>query len=118
MITILPADKAFLESVSAPAHAEAMVLREGDGHILGHALFCLEGEQVEILAVEAVQPLLLDGLIRSVLNTGDCRGAKVGIFRVEALETILRRLEFDKTDAGDWCVSIDKFFRGDGCCCQ
>lgn len=118
MITILPADKAFLESVCAPAQAEGMVLRDSDGQVFGHALFCVQGEQVEILSVQTEEPLLREGLIRSVLNVGDCRGAKTGLCRIDAFEPLLRRLEFEKTDAGDWCVSIDAFFRGKGCCCE
>lgn len=116
MITIMPADKAFLQSVAAPEGADAMVLRDSGGAIDGHALFRADGDAVEILAVETALPMMADGLIRSVLNTGDCRGAIRGVCRDGALAPILRRLEFEEEN-GVWTVSIEKFFRGE-CKCE
>ena len=115
MITICPADKAFLESVSAVDGADAMVLRDSDGRITGHGVFRVEGDTIEILSVEAEEPLLVDGIIRSILNTGDCRGAKTGICRLNELAKILCRLEFTEEN-GLWSVSIEKFFRGECHC--
>ena len=116
MITIQPADKAFLESVSAPAGTDAMVLRDSDGTVLGHALFAVSGETVEILSVQTEEPLMTEGLIRSVLNTGDCRGAKIGLCRIEELAALLKRLEFVPGEDG-YTVSIQAFLYGE-CKCQ
>lgn len=115
MITIRPADKAFLESISAPAGTDAMVLRDSDDRITGHGLFRVEGDTIEVLSVEAEETLLVDGIIRSILNTGDCRGAKTGICRVAELAKVLRRLEFTEEN-GLWSVSIENFFRGECHC--
>ena len=116
MITIRPADKAFLEEIAAPAGADAMVLRDSDGTVFGHALFVVQGDTVEILHVQSQEPLMVEGLIRSVLNTGDCRGAVRGLCRVQVLQPVLKRLEFAPDEDG-WTVSIDAFFHGD-CHCQ
>lgn len=113
MITIMPADEAFLAEISAPAGADALVLRNSTGTVEGHALFRLAGDAVEILQVVTEEPLMTEGLIRSVLNAGDYRGAVTGICRVAALEPVLRRLEFVPDADGDgWCISIAAFFRG------
>lgn len=115
MITIMPADEAFLQAISAPEGADAMVLRDSGGTVDGHALFRMDGDAVEILAVDTALPMMSEGLIRSVLNTGDCRGAIKGVCCVSALAPILRRLEFED-DNGVWIVSIEKFFRGECKC--
>lgn len=116
MITIQPADKAFLEQISAPAGTDAMVLRDSDGTVLGHALFAVVGETVEVLSVQTDEPLMTEGLIRSVLNTGDCRGAITGLCRIEALAPLLKRLEFVPGEDG-YTVSIQSFLYGE-CKCQ
>ncbi|MBE6778897.1 MAG: hypothetical protein E7541_05870 [Ruminococcaceae bacterium] len=113
MITIMPADKAFLESINAPEGVEALVLRDSRQEISGHALFRLQGQEVELLGVVCDEPLLVDGLIRSVLNAGDYRGATDGLCRVESLAPHLQRLEFQPTEDG-WRVSLEAFFRA-GC---
>ncbi len=115
MITIMPADEAFLQSISVPAGADAMVLRDSGGTVDGHALFRMDGDAVEILAVETALPMMSEGLIRSVLNTGDCRGAVKGVCRDGTLAPVLRRLEFEEEN-GVWAVSIEKFFRGECKC--
>ena len=116
MITILPADKAFLQSVSAPDGVDAMVLRDSDGSVFGHALFRLIGDRVEVLSVHTDLPVMAEGLIRSVLNTGDCRGAVIGFCADESLAPMLQRLEFQPVQDG-YAVSLEQFFRGD-CHCQ
>lgn len=115
MITIMPADEAFLQSIDAPKGADAMVLRDSGGTVDGHALFYVDGDAVEILSVQTDLPMMTEGLIRSVLNTGDCRGAVRGVCRDGALASILRRLEFEEEN-GVWTVSIEKFFRGECKC--
>lgn len=112
MITILPADEAFLQSIHAPADADAMVLRERDETVFGYALFRATGDTVEILQVETGEPLMTEALIRSVLNTGDCRGAVTGVCRIGALVPVLKRLEFVPVE-DRYEVSIDAFFRAD-----
>ena len=116
MITIQPADKAFLERVSAPADTDAMVLRDSDGTVLGYALFQVYGDTVEVLSVQTDEPLMTEGLIRSVLNTGDCRGAKTGLCRIEELASLLKRLEFIPQEDG-YTVSIQAFLYGE-CKCK
>ena len=116
MITILPADKAFLQSVAAPADADAMVLRDSDGSVFGHALFRMAGDRVEVLSVHTELPVMAEGLVRSVLNTGDCRGATEGFCADEGLAPMLRRLEFAPVEGG-YSVSLAQFFRGE-CHCQ
>ena len=116
MITIMPADKAFLESIGADADVEALVLRESDGTVSGHALFRMLGDTVEILGVASDEPLMTDGLIRSVLNAGDYRGAQQGLCRIESLIPQLQRLEFTPAEDG-WRVSLEAFFRA-GCGCH
>lgn len=113
MITILPADEAFLHSIQAPIDTEAMVLREKDGTVFGHAVFHVSGDEIEILQVVTDVPLMTEALIRSVLNVGDCRGAVTGVCRVESLAPVLKQLEFSLSD-GRYEVSIDAFFRS-GC---
>ena len=115
MITIQPADKAFLCDIAAPDAADAMVLRDSDGTVLGHALFTVSGDTVEILSVETDLPMMAEGLIRSVLNTGDCRGASIGLCRLESLAPMLKRLEFVPTDGG-YTVSIQSFLYGECKC--
>lgn len=109
MITIMPADKAFLQEIHAPAGADAMVFRDENGIVSGHALFRMDGDTVEILSAECPLPMMTEALIRSVLNTGDCRGAMWGFCRNEALAPLLPRMEFKPTDDG-WRVSIPEFF--------
>lgn len=116
MITIQPADKAFLQSVAAPDGVDAMVLRDSDGTVLGHALFSVSGDTVEILSVHTEVPLMTEGLIRSVLNTGDCRGAVTGLCRDEGLAPLLKRLEFVPGQDG-YTVSIPDFLYGE-CKCK
>ena len=116
MITILPADKAFLDSIGAVPETDAMVLRDSDGSVMGHAVFRMMGDTVELLSVTACEPLLVDGLIRSVLNTGDCRGAVTGLCRDEKLSLTLRRLEFEAGEDG-YTVYIPHFLRGE-CHCK
>ena len=115
MITILPADKAFLESVCAPDGVDAMVLRDSDGSVFGHSLFRMTGDRVEVLSVQTDLPVMADGLVRAVLNAGDCRGAAYGFCADEAMAAMLRRLEFEPTDGG-YIVSLEQFFRGDCHC--
>ncbi len=115
MITILPADKAFLESVVAPDGVDAMVLRDSDGSVFGHALFTVRGDTVEVLSVHTDLPMMAEGLIRSVLNTGDCRGATVGLCRDENLAPMLRHLEFVPSEDG-YTVSVQNFLYGDCKC--
>ena len=116
MITITPADKAFLEHIAAPLDADAMVLRDNDGTVFGYALFTVMGEQVEILSVQTEEPLMTEGLIRAVINTGDCRGAKDAVCRIESLIPVLKRLEFVPQD-GVYTVSIHHFLYGE-CKCK
>ena len=116
MITILPADEAFLQSIEAPDGVDAMVLRDGDGSVFGHALFRMAGERVEVLSVCTDLPVMAEGLIRSVLNAGDCRGATEGFCASEALVPMLRHLEFAPAEGG-YAVSLEQFFRGE-CHCQ
>ena len=116
MITILPADKEFLQSVAAPSGVDAMVLRDSDGSVFGHALFRMAGDRVEVLSVHTDLPVMAEGLVRSVLNAGDCRGATVGFCADESMATMLRRLEFEPTEDG-YAVSLAHFFRGE-CHCQ
>ena len=115
MITILPADKAFLDSIVAPEGVDAMVLRDSDGTVFGHAQFTVAGERVELLSVHTDMPLMAEGLIRAVLNAGDCRGATQGFCRDEGLAPLLRRLEFEPDEEG-YAVSLQQFFRGDCRC--
>lgn len=115
MITILPADKAFLQEIHAPAGTDAMVLRDSQGAVTGHALFSVQGSVVEVLSVVAQEPIMLEGLVRAVLNTGDCRGAELALCRDEALAPVLRRLEFQPGEEG-WKVSIHAFFHGECHC--
>lgn len=117
MITILPADKAFLESLAAPEGVEAMVLRDSDGSVFGHSLFRMAGERVEVLSVHTDLPVMAEGLIRAVLNVGDCRGATVGFCANEALAPMLRHLEFEPVEGG-YAVSLSQFFRGECHCSQ
>lgn len=115
MITIMPADEAFLRSVAAPDGVDAMVLRDSDGTVDGYALFRVEGDSVEILRVQTELPMMTEGLIRAVLNTGDCRGAVYGVCRDNALAQTLLRLEFEPKE-GCFCISIEKFFHGECKC--
>ena len=116
MITIMPADKAFLEIVSAPMGADAMVLRDSDGTVFGHALFTVAGETAELLAVQTEEPLMTEGLIRAVINAADCRGAVSVVYRGDALIPVLKRLEFALRD-GVYAVDVQHFLYGE-CKCQ
>ena len=116
MITITPADKAFLESLSVPQGVDAMVLRDSDGTVFGYALFSVMGETAELFAVQTEESLMTEGLIRSVINTADCRGAVSVICRVEALASVLKRLEFTLQD-GVYTVDVHRFLYGE-CKCQ
>lgn len=120
MITIMPADraadKAELAALGIPAGTDAMLLRSG-GAVEGWAAFVVQSDTVELLQVRCAEPLLAEGLIRAVLNTGDCRGAVTGLCRDAAAagvpEGMLKRLEFARGDQG-WQVSLEAFFRA-GC---
>lgn len=111
MITIMPADKAELQALQAPAGTDALILRGSDGAVEGHTFFRLEGDTVEILSVTCDEPIMVSGMLRSVLNAGDHRGADFGFCRVESLASELRRLEFQPVEDG-WRISIAEFFRG------
>ncbi len=115
MITIMPADEAFLQSINVPEGVDALVLRDSREEVTGHALFRVAGDTVEILSVVSDEPLMVDGLIRSVLNAGDYRGAQYGMCRESSLAPNLKRLEFKQTDDG-FKVSLEEFFRTGGCC--
>jgi hypothetical protein len=95
VITILPADKETLQLLAVPEGREAMVLRDSAGRITGHGVFAVAGDTVEVFSAVAEEPILVEGIIRSVLNAGDCRGAVTGLCRVEALAPLLRHLEFE-----------------------
>lgn len=116
MITIMPADKAFLDSVSAPQGVDAMVLRDGDGTVFGYALFIVKGDTAELIAVQTEEPMMTEGLIRSVINTADCRGAVSVVCSVEALYPVLKRLEFTLQN-GAYIVDVHHFLYGE-CKCQ
>lgn len=116
MITIRPADEAFLQSIAAPEGVDAMVLRDSDGSVFGHALFRVAGDRVEVLSVHTDLPVMAEGLVRSVLNTGDCRGATEGFCADDSLAPMLRHLEFTPVEGG-YAVSLEQFFRGE-CHCQ
>lgn len=116
MITIQPANKEFLTEIAAPADTDAMVLRDSDGTVLGHALFTVNGDTVEILSVQTDIPMMSEGLIRSVLNTGDCRGASIGLCRLEPLAAMLKRLEFEPNGEGAYTVSVQSFLYGECKC--
>ena len=116
MITITPADKVFLESISAPQGVDAMVLRDSDGTVFGYALFTVTGETAELIAVQTEESMMTEGLIRSVINTADCRGAVTVTCRAEALVSVLKRLEFT-LDNGVYTVDVRHFLYGE-CKCQ
>ncbi len=111
----MPADEVFLREIAAPDGTDAMVLRDSGGTVDGHALFRVDGDTVEILAVETALPMMTEGLIRTVLNTGDCRGAKIGVCRLPSLVPTLKRLEFIEEN-GVWQVVIENFFHGECHC--
>ncbi len=117
MITILPADEAFLKDINAPHGADAMVLRDSSGAVDGYALFTVDGDEVEVLCVQTALPLMAEGLVRAVLNTGDCRGAQWGVCRDESLAPMLKKLEFELQD-GVYRVLIEKFFHGECHCAK
>ena len=81
------------------------------------AMFTVNGDTVEILSVQTDIPMMSEGLIRSVLNTGDCRGASIGLCRLEPLAAMLKRLEFEPNGEGAYTVSVQSFLYGD-CKCQ
>ena len=116
MITIMPADKAFLEKIAAPVGADAMVLRDSDGTVFGHILFTTAGDRAEILSVETDVPLMTEGLIRAVINAADCRGLTYVVCAVEALTPTLQRLEFVLQD-GIYTVAVHSFLYGE-CKCK
>ena len=116
MITIMPADKAFLENISAPVGTDAMVLRDSDGSVFGYAVFTVAGDTAELLSVHTDMPMMTEGLIRAVINTADCRGASSVICKVEALIPVLKRLEFEPQE-GIYTVSVQHFLYGE-CKCQ
>ena len=116
MITIMPADKAFLESVCAPLGADAMVLRDSDGTVFGHALFTAAGETAELISVHTEEPMMTDGLIRAVINAADCRGAVSVVYRGEELIPVLKRLEFVLQD-DVYTVDVQHFLYGE-CKCK
>ncbi len=116
MITILPADEVFLKELDAPTSVEAMVLRDSAGTVEGYALFAVDEDTVELLRVQTDLPMMAEGLVRAVLNAGDCRGAAWGVCRDESLAAMLKRLEFEPQD-GVYRVSIEHFFRGE-CHCE
>ena len=116
MITIMPADKLFLEQIDASVGADAMVLRDNDGTVFGHAVFSVAGDTAEILSVETEAPMMTEGLIRAVINTADCRGATYAVCRVEELIPVLKRLEFAPRD-GVYTVEVYDFLYGE-CNCK
>jgi hypothetical protein len=93
-----------------------MVLRDSDGSVFGYALFRMLGDRVEVLSVHTDLPVMAEGLIRAVLNAGDCRGAVEGFCADEGMASMLRRLEFAPIEGG-YAVSLEQFFRGD-CHCK
>ena len=116
MITITPADKVFLAQIAAPDGADAMVLRDSDGTVFGYAVFSVVGDRVEILSVHTDEPLMTEGLIRSIINAGDCRGALSAVYKIKELVPVLKRLEFTLQD-DVYAVSVHDFLYGE-CKCK
>ena len=116
MITIMPADKAYLDAIAAPVGADAMVLRDSDGTVFGYALFTVAGETAELISVHTEVPMMTDGLIRAVINAADCRGAVSVVYRAEELIPVVKRLEFVPQN-GVYAVDVHHFLYGE-CKCQ
>ena len=68
-----------------------------------------------MLSVHTELPVMAEGLVRAVLNAGDCRGAIYGFCADETMASMLRHLEFEPTESG-YIVSLEKFFRGECHC--
>ena len=66
-------------------------------------------DRVHILSVEAPDTLLIEGMVRAVLNAGRIREIEWAVCENEALFPILRHLEFVPCEEG-MTVSIPNFF--------
>ncbi len=100
MIRILPADNKEGE----------YILWDGDT-ACGKATATFDG-CVRLLTVEAPDALLMEGMVRAVLNAGRIREIERAVCVNEELFPLLKRLEFTPCDEGMEVSIPDFFFRG------
>lgn len=70
------------------------------------------GDEVRLLEVEAPDALLMEGMVRAVLNAGRVREIRRAVCQNEALFPMLRHLEFTPCDEGMQVDIAEFFFRG------
>ena len=70
------------------------------------------GEEVLIEEIEAPDALLMEGMVRAVLNAGRVREIRRAVCANETLFPILKHLEFTPCDEGMQVDIMEFFFRG------
>lgn len=112
MITILPADnettKALAEKENILLPAFAMVMSAGN-ETLGHVLYRVENDTLEILTLYSCDAMLEEGLVRAALNDGVNRRAVTAFCNNTALFFLLESLGF-RLENGTMSIFIPDFF--------
>ncbi len=103
MIAILPASeeerRALSEQAGFAGPVECLVASDGRKR-LGSVLYRSRGEVMELLAAQAEDPRLLDGLLRAALNAALSAGARTAWCGQEPLFPALRVLGFSEPEEG------------------
>ncbi|MBE7035213.1 MAG: GNAT family N-acetyltransferase [Ruminococcaceae bacterium] len=88
--------------------SQFMGLFEGDT-LCGLGALTLEGTKVFMNFIHAEDELLIHGLAKALLNMADLRGIKTVYGTNQALESLYRRLRFEKTEA-EYVLSLAGYF--------
>ena len=111
MLTIVPADERrcrLLAQTYGFSALQGMVAHSGDREE-GIGVYVLQKDTLELVDIQAEDPLVLDGLLRAILNTGYRGGAKWAVCRHTRLTDVLRAEGFLATENG-MRVDIAAFF--------
>lgn len=111
MLTIVPAGEERRQQLSqrfACHGVQGMIARAGEEE-LGAGVYILEGETLRLLELAAQDSLLLDGLLRAVLNAGQRAGAKRAVCSVASLAAFLQEEGFFPGPDG-YGVELSAFF--------
>lgn len=102
MVSIIPADKSKYSSDTS-----TLIALEGQKR-MGYINFKINGEEVVILAGEAEDEILMEGLIRAALNSARSKGAVTALCSLEQLFELLGSIGFVNNDSDNGQSHADK----------
>lgn len=95
-----------------PVDCRALIAVCGDEPV-GYILYRLEQKTVQLLFMQAEDPVLREALVRAAMNAGQNAGAAEAV-GTPGLCALWQRLRFTRRDE-DWHVDLDEFFSR-SCC--